>query len=133
MSVQEEAVASDVGVEEKGINTENVEDILAELQDALGEEWATSDDAVLTGYGRDFTQAVGKKPNIVALPGSTEDVQLVMKLANKYGMPVVPFSTGFNHAGLTLPRTGGILLDLKRIKKMIDPKGILNPGRPVAL
>jgi FAD/FMN-containing dehydrogenase len=120
MSVQEKELVSATEVEEKGINTENVEDILAELQDALGEEWATSDDAVLTGYGRDFTQAVGKKPNIVALPGSTEDVQLVMKLANKYGMPVVPFSTGFNHAGLTLPRTGGILLDLKRMDKILN-------------
>ena len=120
MSVQEEELVSATEVEEKGINTENVEDILAELQDALGEDWATSDTIVLTGYGRDFSQAVGKKPNVVALPGSTEEVQLVMKLANKYGMPVVPFSTGFNHGGLTLPRTGGILLDLKRMDKILD-------------
>jgi len=118
--VEEEAVVSEMEVEEKGINIENVEDILEELQDALGEDWATSDVAVLTGYGRDFTQVAGKKPNIVALPGSTEEVQQVMQLANKYGMPVVPFSTGFNHGGLTLPRTGGILLDLKRMDKILD-------------
>ena len=120
VEVEEKEVDSVMEVEEKGINAENVENILAELQDALGEDWATSDDAVLTCYGRDFTQAVGKKPNIVALPGSTEEVQLVMKLANKYGMPVVPFSTGFNHGGLTLPRIGGILLDLKRMDKILD-------------
>ncbi len=119
MSTQEAVVVSALKVEEKGINRENVQNILAELHDALGEDWATNDDAVLTSYGRDFTIAVGKKPNIVALPGSTRDVQTIMKLAKKYGMPVVPFSTGFNHAGLTLPRIGGILLDLKRMDKIL--------------
>ncbi|MBW1990275.1 MAG: FAD-binding oxidoreductase [Deltaproteobacteria bacterium] len=103
-------------VEQPGINPENISDLEAALAEALGEKWVSSDPAVLTAYSRDFTITPGNWPNVVVLPGSTEDVAEIIKIANRHQVPVVPMSTGFNHGGLCIPRRGGIMVDL--IKRM---------------
>lgn len=109
-----------VKVKELGITKTNVADATARLKEAIGAEWVETDPAVLTCYSRDFTITVGKRPNIVTLPETTEDVRNIIKIAADYGLPVVPLSTGFNHGGLALPRWGGILVDLKRMDRILD-------------
>ena len=97
----------------------SIKEILAELRQALGEEWAEDDPVFLQGYFRDISTIDGVRPQIVALPSTTAEVQAVVRIAGKHKLPLVPLSTGFNIAGLTLPRVGGILLDLKRMDKVL--------------
>jgi len=66
-------------VSNPGINPENIEAVVEKLKDAIGSKWVSKDPAVLTSYSRDFTISPGNWPNIVALPGSTEDVQKIIK------------------------------------------------------
>ncbi|MCP4724195.1 MAG: FAD-binding oxidoreductase, partial [bacterium] len=76
-------------------------------------------------YSRDFTTVACGRPNIVALPATTEEVQALVKIAAKYEVAVVVMSTGFNHGGLTLCQRGGILVDLRRMRKMeIDEESL---------
>jgi hypothetical protein len=57
----------------------------------------------------------------VVIPSSTEEVQKIVKIANEHKVPVVPLTGGFNHGGLTIPRKGGILIDLrKRMDKILN-------------
>ena len=37
------------------------------------------------------------RPAAVVLPGSTEEVQAIVRLANKYGLKVKPHGTGWYH------------------------------------
>ena len=97
----------------------SVQEALAELRQALGEEWADNDPVILQGYFRDISTIDGVRPQIVALPSTTAEVQAVVRIAGKHQLPLVPLSTGFNIAGLTLPREGGILLDLKRMDQVL--------------
>jgi glycolate oxidase len=76
--------------------------------------------ADLSAYGRDFTIFSGERPNIVVLPETTEQVQGIMKIAYGHKIPVIPLTTGFNHGGLTIPRKGGILVDLKRMNRLLE-------------
>lgn len=104
-----------------GINTENINAVVEKLKAAIGDEWVSDDPAILTAYSRDFTIVPANLPNIVVIPGSTEDVQAVVKIANEHLVPVVPMTTGFNHGGMCIPRRGGIMLDLaKRMTKVLD-------------
>jgi len=98
---------------------ENVEKALVELKAALGDEWATGDDAVTCGYARDqgFKHCI--YPDIIALPGSTEDVAAVFRIANKYLIDVMPYGTGCNTVGLTIPLYGGIIMDGRRMDKIL--------------
>ncbi len=109
---------------EPGINVENMKAVVAKLKEAIGENWVSDDPAVLTAYSRDFTITPGRWPNVVVLPGSTEDVQKIIKIANEHMIPVVPMSSGFNHGGMAIPRHGGIQVDLlKRMDKILDVDG----------
>jgi FAD/FMN-containing dehydrogenase len=103
-----------------GIESENLKTVEEKLKEALGEEWVSSNPADLSVYGRDFTVYSGERPNIVVLPETTEQVQKVMRIAYEHKIPVVPLTTGFNHGGLTVPRKGGILVDLKRMNRLTE-------------
>lgn len=114
------------------LERENIKDALKEIRDVVGERFATDEKSILIGYSRDFTITPGSIPHIVALPSSTKEVSEILKIALKRRIPVVPFSTGFNHGGLTLPRRGGIVLDLKRMTKLeVNPENMtatIGPG-----
>ena len=104
--------------EDTGIEEENVKAVEQKLKEVVGEQWVTTNPADLSSYGRDFTVFSGEKPNLVVLPQSTEEVQGIMKIAYAHKIPVIPLTTGFNHGGLTIPRKGGILVDLKRLNRL---------------
>jgi len=111
----ETAVEGPVDVQESDVRS--VEELLRE---AVGQEWVSSNPADLSAYGRDFTIFSGERPNLVVLPATTEEVQKILRIAYEHGMPVVPLTTGFNHGGLTIPRKGGILVDLKRMNRLVE-------------
>lgn len=108
-------LANSAGIQESDVRS--VEELLREV---VGEEWVSSNPADLSAYGRDFTIFSGERPNLVVLPATTEEVQKIMRIAYQHGMPVVPMTTGFNHGGLTIPRKGGILVDLKRMNRLVE-------------
>jgi len=105
--------------EDTGITEDNLKEVEQKLKEALGEGWVSSNPVDLAAYGRDFTVTSGERPNIVVLPENTEDVQKVMRIAYAHKIPVVPLTTGFNHGGLAIPRKGGILVDLKRMNRLV--------------
>jgi FAD/FMN-containing dehydrogenase len=112
-----------VGIEtdrDTGIEAGNLKAVEEKLKAALGQEWVSSNPADLSVYGRDFTIYSGERPNLVVLPETTEEVRKVMRIAYEHKIPVVPLSTGFNHGGLTVPRKGGILVDLKRMNRLTE-------------
>ena len=59
-------------------------------------------------------------PELVVIPGSVEEVSEVVKLANNYHIPVTPWGGGSGSQGGTMPMYGGIILDLKRLNRIID-------------
>jgi len=76
-----------------------------ELQAIVGERNATDDRAICTSYSRDqhwhFVPA--KNPACIVRPGTKEEVRTVLMLANTHKIPVIPYSTGINVRGLTIP------------------------------
>ena len=118
---------------ETGLTVSNLKEVKDKLALCLGAEWVSDNPADLIGYSRDFTVFSGERPNLVVLPDSTEQVQAVVRIAYEHGIPVVPQTTGFNHGGLTVPRKGGILVDLKRMDQLcaIDEESMtvtVSPG-----
>ncbi len=95
-------------------------ELLEQLKKIVGDEWACDDPAVLIGYSRDQSLEIARNPNIVVLPETTEQVSRIVKLANRYRVAVTPWSTGANTAGGCIPQRGGILLDMRRMDKILD-------------
>jgi FAD/FMN-containing dehydrogenase len=99
----------------------------------VGREFASTHQSDLYIYSQDMTQAEPSWPDIVVLPKSAEEIQAIMRLANKEKIPVTPYIAGGNIGGLTIPLKGGIVLDLKRMDRILevsetDMYAVIEPG-----
>ncbi|MBR1976113.1 MAG: FAD-binding oxidoreductase [Phascolarctobacterium sp.] len=98
------------------------EEVLVALRDALGAENVKIDEETLDRYKTDeeTDPRYHHLPEVVVLPGSTEEVAEVMKIANKYLVPVTPRSAGTSVSCGAVPVHGGIVLLLERMDKIIE-------------
>ncbi|HEY5531536.1 MAG TPA: FAD-binding oxidoreductase [Candidatus Anoxymicrobiaceae bacterium] len=99
---------------------DTVGEVLELVKGVVGEDWVTDDPAITIGYSKDNSFETAKKPHIVALPENTEQVQEIVRIAGRYGMAVQPASAAINCAGGCIPQRGGILLDLRRMDKILE-------------
>ncbi len=58
-------------------------------------------------------------PEIVVVPGNTEEVSQVVKAAQRAGVPIVPRGSGTGLAGGSVPAEGGIVLSLARLDRIL--------------
>jgi len=93
--------------------------ILEELVSIVGRDNASDDPAVLDAYSTDQSLVLPRRPNYVAMPGSVEEVQEIVRLANRYMTPLVPYSSGTNFHGVAIPDHGGILVNLGRMNNIL--------------
>ena len=98
------------------------EEVLEALRAALGTENVKVDEDTLDRYKTDeeTDPRYHHLPEVVVLPGSTEEVAAVMKIANKYLVPVTPRSAGTSVSCGAVPVHGGIVLLLERMDKIIE-------------
>ena len=111
----------------------NHEFILKELRAIVGEKNATADKHICYAYSYDLSFVEPKMPDFVVMASTVEQVQGVLRFANQEKIPVVPYTAGTNIGGLTIPERGGMILDLKRMNKIIeiDPEAlvaVIEPG-----
>ncbi|MBN2600017.1 MAG: FAD-binding oxidoreductase, partial [Candidatus Thermoplasmatota archaeon] len=71
-------------------------------------------------------------PSCIVRPGSTEEVQKILRYANKQKIPVVPRGAGSAMSGHSVPIDGGIVLDMKRMNRIIEirPEDVLCKVEP---
>ncbi len=89
------------------------------LKNIVGEKNATDHKHIRYAYSYDLSFVKRKNPDFVVMPTTVEQVQGIMRFANREKIPVVPFTAGSNIGGLCIPERGGILMDLKRMNKII--------------
>jgi len=94
--------------------------VVKELKKIVGDEYVSTNQADLYIYSQDMTQAEPNWPDMVALPQSVEEVQAIIRLANREKVPITPYVAGGNIGGLTIPLKEGIVLDLRRMNRIIE-------------
>ena len=92
--------------------------MLGALQAHFGTRCSTAL-AVREQHGRDESPIDAPPPEAVVYCESTEDVAAVVKLADQYAVPVIPFGVGSSLEGHLLAVQGGISIDLARMNKII--------------
>ena len=106
--------------------------LLAELEAIVGAGNALAGPAVRAAYAGDGSLEVGD-PGVVVLPQRVEQVAEVLRLAGRWGVPVVPRGAGTGLSGGAVASKGGILLTLTRLNriKAVDPLNrlaVVEPG-----
>lgn len=102
--------------------------IYRELASVLGPQYISDDPLVTEAYSRDFYAASvlnKRRPEFVVLPGSVEDIQGIIRLANRYRFPFSVVGSG-----LLFVLTGSVkeywcLIDTKRLDRLyIDERNM---------
>ena len=71
-------------------------------------------------FGAEAEAAFEKTADVVVRPGSTGKVAGVVSLANQWGVPIVPYGGGTGVMGGVLPVQGGIVVDVKRLNRILS-------------
>jgi 4-cresol dehydrogenase (hydroxylating) len=102
---------------------------LKDLRAIVGADWVFADEASTASYKKSFIpDPLGQHiPSGAVAPASVEEVQAILKVANRYKLPLWPVSTGKNMGyGMATPASSGqMILDLKRMNKIIHVDGEL--------
>lgn len=96
------------------------DEILKRLIDISGKEYVICDPDNLKLYSKDYTENLSFNPEVIVKPNSTEEISLIMKLANEFKIPVVPRGGGTGLSGGALTIYGGICLSMENFKKIIE-------------
>ncbi|WP_326534365.1 FAD-binding oxidoreductase [Pseudorhodoferax sp.] len=96
--------------------------MLQALQQHFGDRCSTAT-AVREQHGRDESTYPITPPEVVVFCESTDDVVVVLKLADEHAVPVIPFGVGSSLEGHTLAVQGGVCIDLARMNQVVR----LNP------
>ncbi|MCZ7585086.1 MAG: FAD-binding oxidoreductase [Deltaproteobacteria bacterium] len=103
--------------------------IVSRLAAIVGPEGVSVSDLDRLHYSRDMypgtliLQSEGVResfPDVVVWPENTEQVQQIVRFAAEQKMAVVPFGAGSGVCGGTTPVRGGIMLDMKRMSRVIE-------------
>ncbi len=103
--------------------------ILSELEDIVGQENVSTREADKLTYGVDYFWISrmwadrGETPpaaDFVVRPGSAQEVSAILKVANYYKLPVHTWGGGSGSQGGALPMAGGIILDTKRMNRLLE-------------
>jgi glycolate oxidase len=91
-----------------------------ELRTALGVEHVITELEQLRVYECDGLTGHRAVPEVVVLPGSTEDVQTVLRACHRERVPFVARGAGTGLSGGATPVAGGVVVSLARMNRILD-------------
>ena len=109
-----------------GVSESTFKQALAEFEQVVGADWVFTSDADVDLYRDAYSPFAGEPEELVAssavAPTSTEQVQQIVRIANRYRVPLYTISTGKNlgYGGSAPTLSGSVVLDLKRMNRILE-------------
>jgi glycolate oxidase len=102
--------------------------LVSDLRAALGADAVLVSAEACAPFECDALNTQRRRPEIVALPRSAEQVMEVLRACRRHATPVVARGAGTGLSGGALPVQGGVLLVLARLNRIIE----IDPARRLA-
>src|SRR5205085_1765578 len=96
------------------------ESVLAELRRVCGAEAVLHEPLQLLTYECDALPHLRETPSVVVLPQSPEEIQAIVRVCAREGIPFVARGHGTGLSGGALPIAGGIVISLARLNRVIS-------------
>jgi len=93
---------------------------LADLRRIVGDSGVLEDALELLTYECDALPHLRETPAAVALPSSAAEVQAIVRLCARFGVPFVARGHGTGLSGGALPVAGGLVIALARLNRVLD-------------
>jgi len=95
-------------------------EVLSKLEQIVGKDFASNNQEDLFIYSQDPGVSQPRPVDYVVMPETVEEVQQIVRFANDKKIPIVPMGGGMTLSGLVIPIKGGIVLDMKRMDKILE-------------
>src|SRR5579862_8502639 len=96
------------------------EALLTELARVCGSDAVLRDPLALVAYECDALPHLRHAPAVVVLPSSASQVQALVRLCAREGVPFVARGHGTGLSGGALPVAGGLVIALSRLNRVLD-------------
>ena len=96
------------------------EKILKDLENIVGKDFVSNKAEDLYIYSQDPGASLPRPVDFVVMPSTVDEIQKLVRSANEYKIPLVPLGGGLTLSGLVIPVNGGIVVDMKRMNKIIE-------------
>jgi 4-cresol dehydrogenase (hydroxylating) len=109
-----------------GISQADFQAAVAQFADIVGEEWVFTDDEAIATYRDAYSPLRGedteKTASAAIAPTTVEQIQQILRIANRHSIPLYTISTGRNlaYGGSAPVYSGSVVLDLKRMNRIIE-------------
>lgn len=98
----------------------DVESLVEQLKETLDPERVSQNETILEQHSKDESYHSPSLPDVVVFPKTAEEVSQIMKLAQKYEVPVVPFGIGSSLEGHVIPVHHGISIDFTLMNEILE-------------
>jgi len=95
-------------------------EVAARMAAVVGECHCITDPSELRTYECDGLTSFRVMPGVVVLPGSTEEVAQIVRIARAENLPIVPRGSGTGLSGGALPVPGCVVIGLSRMKRILE-------------
>jgi glycolate oxidase len=95
-------------------------DVTRALAEIVGEDYVSTAPEERYFYAQDPGLQKPRSPDYVVIPRTVEEIQAIVQLAASERIPVVPMGGGMALTGLVIPHKGGIVLDMKRMNRIVE-------------
>jgi 4-cresol dehydrogenase (hydroxylating) len=110
-----------------GVDAQAFAKALQEFANVVGQQWVFHKDEDVALYNDTFSPfvaepALQRVASAAVAPADVEQVQQVVRIANRYRIPLYAVSTGRNlgYGGSSPNLSGSVVVDLKRMKRIIE-------------
>jgi 4-cresol dehydrogenase (hydroxylating) len=109
-----------------GVSASDFGTALGQFEQAIGKQWVfTSDEDVdlyRDAYSPFWSEPEERRASAAVAPDGVEQVQAVVRIANRYKIPLYTISTGRNlgYGGSAPVLSGSVVLDLKRMNRVLE-------------
>ncbi|MEP7243677.1 MAG: FAD-dependent oxidoreductase, partial [Gammaproteobacteria bacterium] len=110
----------------QGVSERDFAEALRQFEAAIGKQWVfTSEEDVglyRDAYSPVWNEAEERLASAAVAPNSVEQVQEIVRIANRFKIPLYPISTGRNlgYGGSAPTYTGSVVVDLKRMNRVLE-------------
>jgi glycolate oxidase len=95
-------------------------DIHSALVGIVGNDRVSNSPEELFLYSRDSGAQPPRHADYVVMPETVEEVRSLVLLANEAKIPMTPLGGGFTLSALVVPNKGGIVLDMRRMDRILE-------------
>ena len=110
----------------EGVSAQNFNSAMAEFRRIVGDDKVFTEEADVALYRDAYSPKWGEPDELVAsaavAPTTVEQVQAIVKAANRFGIPLFPISTGKNlgYGGSAPNMSGSVIVDLKLMNRVLE-------------